>query len=308
MNKYSNMKTALCAIAKMENKYIRDFVEYYKRLGITHIFLFDNNDINGEHFEDVINDYIQEGYVTLVDVRGAPPVFTTKECSQLQPLQPAIYTYCYNNLCKNYDWFMAFDIDEFLTFKDNEITIDEFLSQQKFINTDVIYINWMCFGDSDKLRDEPGVPIYKRLTKPIKDDNRTWKNGYSTVGYNQTFFDNQNFKSIVRTNIDNVKYYCAHRPEVQNNKLCIKNPSGEKISKNNIYTDSVDFSCAYLRHYVTKTISEWIENKMQRGYPDMNNEYYTLYPAAFFRHGNEWTIEKQEIIDKYIYENYIRKQ
>lgn len=52
-------KIALCCIAKMENDYIRFFVEYYKNLHFDKIFIYDNNDIDGEKFEDVINDYIQ---------------------------------------------------------------------------------------------------------------------------------------------------------------------------------------------------------------------------------------------------------
>ncbi len=43
----------------MENDYIRFFVEYYKNLHFDKIFIYDNNDIDGEKFEDVINDYIQ---------------------------------------------------------------------------------------------------------------------------------------------------------------------------------------------------------------------------------------------------------
>ena len=41
------MKTALCAIAKNENLYIREWVEHYKNIGVSKIFLYDNNDING---------------------------------------------------------------------------------------------------------------------------------------------------------------------------------------------------------------------------------------------------------------------
>jgi hypothetical protein len=54
-----NLKTAIICIAKMENAYIRDFVEYHRRLGFTHIFIYDNNDVDGEKFTDVIDDYIR---------------------------------------------------------------------------------------------------------------------------------------------------------------------------------------------------------------------------------------------------------
>ena len=51
-------RVCLCTVAKEENKYIREFVEHYKKYDIDKIYIFDNNDKNGEKFEEVINDYI----------------------------------------------------------------------------------------------------------------------------------------------------------------------------------------------------------------------------------------------------------
>ena len=61
---------ALCCIAKLENEYIRFFVEYYKNLKFDKIFIYDNNDPDGERFEEVIGDYIQSGFVEIIDFRG----------------------------------------------------------------------------------------------------------------------------------------------------------------------------------------------------------------------------------------------
>jgi DNA gyrase/topoisomerase IV subunit B len=35
---------------------IEEFVYYYKNLNINKIFLYDNNDINGEHFEGILSN------------------------------------------------------------------------------------------------------------------------------------------------------------------------------------------------------------------------------------------------------------
>jgi hypothetical protein len=32
--------------------------------------LFDNNDLEGEKFEDIISDYINSGFVKVIDYRG----------------------------------------------------------------------------------------------------------------------------------------------------------------------------------------------------------------------------------------------
>ena len=43
-NKLNQIKICICTIGKNENKYIKEYVEYYKKLGINKIYLYDNND------------------------------------------------------------------------------------------------------------------------------------------------------------------------------------------------------------------------------------------------------------------------
>jgi len=63
-------KVCICTIGKNENKYAIEFVEYYKKYQIDKIFLYDNNDNNGEKFDDILYKYINNGFVELIDFRG----------------------------------------------------------------------------------------------------------------------------------------------------------------------------------------------------------------------------------------------
>ena len=54
----NNIKICICTLGKDENKYIKEFVDYYKNYGVDKIILNDNNDIEGERFEEVIGEYI----------------------------------------------------------------------------------------------------------------------------------------------------------------------------------------------------------------------------------------------------------
>jgi ABC-type branched-subunit amino acid transport system substrate-binding protein len=65
-----NSKVCICTLGKEENKYIIEFIEYYKNMGVDKIYLYDNNNIDGEHFEEVIDNYIKSGFVEIVDCRG----------------------------------------------------------------------------------------------------------------------------------------------------------------------------------------------------------------------------------------------
>ena len=117
----STGRVALCCIAKMENEYIRHYVEYYKDLEFDNIFIYDNNDPEGERFEEVIGDYIDNGFVKVIDYRG-------RKIAQLSAYQD-----CYDRHNKEYDWIAFFDCDEFLTFADKSVDIHTFLSQKKFL-------------------------------------------------------------------------------------------------------------------------------------------------------------------------------
>ena len=61
----SNTTICLCVIAKNENLYVREFVEYYFKIGYNKIFIYDNNDKDGETFDTVIKDYIKKNFVKI---------------------------------------------------------------------------------------------------------------------------------------------------------------------------------------------------------------------------------------------------
>ena len=44
----SNIKVSVCTCGKNENKYVREFVQYYKKYNVDKIFIYDNNEESGE--------------------------------------------------------------------------------------------------------------------------------------------------------------------------------------------------------------------------------------------------------------------
>ena len=147
------MKVALCCIGRMENVYILDYVEHYKRLGFDKIFIYDNNHDGEEHFEEAIGEYMNDGLVDVIDFRN-------KFMSQLSAYQD-----CYNKHGNEYDWMCFFDIDEYLMFADEKMDIHEFLSQDKFNNFSMIHVNWKVFDDNDLIYYED-KPLTERFRNP----------------------------------------------------------------------------------------------------------------------------------------------
>ena len=154
--KYINknkIKTALCVICKDENKYIKEYINYYYHLGINKIFLYDNNDINGENFENIISIDIENKFVKLINYRG------------LYKPQKKAYNDCYINNNKYYNWIAFYDADEFLSII-NYTNINKFLSLPKFNNCSSILINWKYYGDNNNLYYE-NFSVQKRFKKPF---------------------------------------------------------------------------------------------------------------------------------------------
>lgn len=281
-------KICLVGIGKIENNYIREWVEHHKALGFNKIFLFDNNDIDGEHFEDVIGDYVKSGYVEIINVRG-------KVNQQIE---------CYNKIyndrekMKDFDWIAFFDIDELLSI-DNGLSVQEFVSQPKFNKFNCIAINWKYYDDNGLVKTNGDYRMKDRFTHEYVQN---------TSNYPEVSFT----KRIVKCNIPGVVINSSHGPldRVQNNEAIycttLKNPNivcctvdgVPPYPMNGTSINNWSHNGAHLKHYRFKTIEEYITNKMKRGYPTLyKNMGKDLNLNDFFRL-NELTDEKVALAAK----------
>ena len=135
----NKIKICLCTIGKKENRYVQEFIEHYKKFGVDKIFLYDNNDVNDERFEDIIFDYVKNGYVKIINYRGK------------QKMQILAFNDCYQSNFKIYKWFIFFDMDEFI-YLDKYTNIKLFLNKPKFNKCQVIHLNWVMHTDNNFLR------------------------------------------------------------------------------------------------------------------------------------------------------------
>ena len=189
-----DIKVCLCTLGKQENKYIIEYIEYYLKMGVDKIFIYDNNDINGEIFDFILFNYIKQKYVEIINFRG-----------QIAP-QLKMLNDCYNNNYKIYDWFILCDIDEYIKLKDyNNIKL--FLKQKIFKKCDYIYFYRAFQTDGDKIQYE-NKSLSERFTTSV----------YSIHTY----------KPILKGNISNLEIDNVH---MVNFKLKPCNSFGKSKSK-----------------------------------------------------------------------------
>ena len=152
----SNTTILLIGIAKYENDYIREWVEYYKGIGINKIILCDNNIINGENLSEPIKDYVEANFVEIDEsYRGK------------SYLQENCYDKHYKNNKMKYDWITFNDVDEFIVLEkgSNYTNIQQFLDEPIFNDTDNIILTWKYYDDNKILDVVNGnFNVLKRFT------------------------------------------------------------------------------------------------------------------------------------------------
>ena len=231
----------MCVIGKLENLYAEEYVNYYKKLGYNHIFIYDNNNQNDEKFETVLKDKINEGFVSIIDYRGFRG---TRDSPQFDA-----YYDCYKKYNKYYNWLSFFDFDEFLELIPNNLKINEFLDNERFHNCKSVKTNWLIYSDNDLIHYE-NLPIQSRFLTPI---------------YNSSL--NIHIKSTVRGKL-NINYWKdALNPHTTKYKYNSCSSSGKIIPYDSPFNFPPDYQNAILRHYKTKTIEEYLV-KLKRGRAD----------------------------------------
>jgi len=228
------VNAAICAIAKEENLYVREWVEYNKNLNISRIILYDNNEVDGEKFEDVIGDYIDEGFVEIVDRRGVVANAT-------QSNQEAAYNDCYNKNYKKYDWIFFIDVDEFLAIERKYKNINQFLNDFDNDEFDGVKMQWRVYGDNEHLYYEDKPVIERFLSK-------------------SNMHHVPHVKSVVKCKErDYVMTFYAHGP--LNKEAVMVNLFKKKIGINDKPTKNFP---VYLNHFYTKSTEEFINRKFNK--------------------------------------------
>ena len=244
---------AICVIAKNENLYINEFVDYYKKLGISKIYLYDNNDISGENFSFILKNDIESNFVEIINARGK------------KKFQVDAYNDCYRNHRNDYSWFLIIDVDEYLYIKNN-VSLFNYLNDIKFKNCNNIHINHKMYGDSDLLYYDKR-PLSQRFTKN---------------------FVYLNFmKTIVRGGLKNA-FMWLHRSFFITN-YC--DSEGNNITPGIVYTKDLKVKRAEFRHYITKTIGEFYI-RLLRGWPDMSYGSKRYYEFVEKRIKNFFSLNK----------------
>jgi len=224
----------ICAIAKDETPYLKEWIEYHLDLGIEHIYLYDDD--SRIPIVDTVAG-LNEEYKSKVTVKVLPPTNQSRQ------------RFAYSEFLRDYEakvkWVSFLDIDEFINLKG--VPVKKFLSRfEKGDKIGEVKMRWLTYGENGQ-EAKTDLPVRERFTKVSP-----WTEQVKDLG-----------KVFVRcAAIESVDYHANELGQglirVDCNGLELPHDKWEEYP----YDEA-----AYVEHYYTKSLEEWRE-KISRGSAD----------------------------------------
>jgi hypothetical protein len=262
----NHLKVCVCTLGKEENKYAKEFIQHYENYGVDKIFLYDNNDIDGERFEDIIKDYKEKGFLDIINWRGKK--------NQIY----IIMNDCYKRNYKKYDWLIFYEMDEFIHLN-NYTNVKSFLNEYKFKSCILIYLNLVCHTDNNLLYYE-NKSLFERFPETVP-DNR--------IGGQLL-----EVKFILKGHIPNIVIDNMH---TCNKNIPNCNGFGNKNKIRDRFSTEPDNKYYYIDHFYSKSTEEFI-NKLKRGNALIGPKNYDFLRIEKYFQQSKITKEKFERIEK----------
>ena len=235
---------AICAIFKNESRYLQEWIEFHKMIGVQHFYLYDNDSTDAI---SVLQKYLDEGILTLNKISGK---------SQQMP--------AYNHFLQTYrnevSWVAIIDLDEFIIPME-KATLQEQMNAilkraEKKVNLmdgfDMsviagIQLSWLYYGTSFHIDPPEGLVLENYLNRIAIEDNDNW------------------CKCI---------YYVDAIDTIINPHFTTLRPNKVLIDENGDYVPlcarhfSTKAKYCRINHYTTRSLNEHIYKLTERGWAD----------------------------------------
>ena len=261
---------AIVAIARLENDYINEWVGHHLDIGVNHIYVYDNSSSE----EEKLHNRIYEKYLDNVTVIPA--------YDKVQYQMPA-YKNAYRRFGNLYDYLIYIDLDEYIMLQQDK-TIQEFLDRLPE-DCECYRMNWLIYGDNGIVNRDVSSSMVNDFSKPSIGHKRNTttksiiKGGLSDIDFISVHYAIRNVNGVQ----GNLKTYYGNMIDITNEL---------PINSKSLNIHKKDYTFIKLNHYITKSICEFICQKMRR--PDAAWNYERNIDKDFFAY-NEKTSEKMDV-------------
>lgn len=269
-------------IIKDEQEYLEEFIDYHIKMGIDHIFVFE--DLNSKSHKGISDKYPNVTLMSVLDVynEDRKKDIVIMRNSTIWVLQKKYIVQCLTYIKDNYDydWCFVLDCDEYITLEDKGQTIVNIFEQ--FKDYEAVVIQWENYGANNIIfkpdyKDKGIVDTYTKVGGFQENDRPI---SLTKCAYNMHLYNYERHKNL---HIDDL-----------NIKWC--KPDFSTDLERKVYNK------IYLRHYITKSWEEYVWKLYVRGMFYVNHRKYD----HFFEINKDMEPRKDElmgyvdiILDKY---------
>ncbi len=219
-------------IVQNEGKYLPEWIEYHKLIGVSRFFIYDNE--SNDNTEEILEPYVADGTVTYINWPG-------------KAQQKIVFDHIINCFQNEVRLMGFLDADEFLlplAQKTAVEIIDEIMGEDSFAAG--VAINWRIFGSSGFEKEPDGLVIRNYIKCSAPD-----------------FQQNQYLKIIC----DPRMVLCPISPHIFHYKNFFYSVNEDGEFQNQYYNKTGVNGCKKLQinHYYTKSKEFWGNKKMKGG-------------------------------------------
>ncbi|SEJ78906.1 Glycosyltransferase family 92 [Dyadobacter sp. SG02] len=219
----------ICAIAKDENDYLVEWVDYHLNLGFDHIYLYENNCRHSA--VQMLVQFIEGNKLTV------------RECRIDQIPQLKVYNHCLYEHHDDSRWIAFIDIDEFISLSSCK-NIGDFLSAYESFPG--VCLNWMVYNANGHLSKPEGY-VRECFRNPIVREADI----------------NRHVKTILQPKMTRTISH-SHFGTYLDGLFAVNEMFEPVLSAFSDFSNQK----AHIDHYYTKSYQEWA-NKLGRGRPDL---------------------------------------
>lgn len=173
-------EVSVAAIFRNEARWIKEWVEYHRLLGVEHFYLYNN--LSTDHYKEVLAPYIKEGIVELTEWPHE-----SRDTPHWTKIQTKAYTDAIKKAKKVSHWLAVLDLDEYVVPLQHD-NIAAFLDNYKKYAG--VAIHWQMFGTSEVER----VPDDRLMIETL-----TWKgaDNYGENAFIKSIFQPKYVKDMI---------------------------------------------------------------------------------------------------------------
>lgn len=158
--KHYKYQLGLCAIFQNEGRFLKEWIEFHRLVGVQHFYLFNN--LSTDDFQEILQPYIEKGIVELIEWP-----YSSSNASEMSGNQCNAYKQGIQLAKGKCLWLAIIDTDEFLV-PVSKSSLTEILGD--YSSYGGLGLNWQMYGTSHVSKVESHQLLIEKLLMKAPDD------------------------------------------------------------------------------------------------------------------------------------------